>query len=156
VTIWATISFSRWILFHGGSISAAPVSRRISYRLQVTKGTTWVWVCTWNVLRYLFNILELITLFRQYGVLTTDWTTEFDPRQRQIIFSRASVSRPALRSTNPPIQWESGIGGSFPQGKTRPGSDAGHSPQPAPRSRMSYIYIHSFTGATVQDGPWSP
>jgi hypothetical protein len=32
-------------------------------------------------------------------------TAEFDPRQRQRIFPLASVSRPTLRSTQPPIQW---------------------------------------------------
>jgi hypothetical protein len=40
--------------------------------------------------------------------LTTDWTngwSGFDPRQGQRIFPLASVSRPALRPTQPPVQW---------------------------------------------------
>jgi hypothetical protein len=40
--------------------------------------------------------------------LTTDWTSErtgFDPLQRQRIFSLTSVSRPALRPTQSPVQW---------------------------------------------------
>jgi hypothetical protein len=50
---------------------------------------------------------------------------EFDPRQRQRIFPLASVSRPALRPTQPPIQcyWVP-----FSGAKARPGRDADHSP----------------------------
>jgi hypothetical protein len=73
------------------------------------------------------------------------WTNgrpKFEHRQRQRIFSLASVSRPALRSIPPPIQWATG-GGSFPGGKGRPGSDADHSPHLVPRSRMSRSYNSS-------------
>jgi hypothetical protein len=35
--------------------------------------------------------------------------TEFDPRQRQGIFPLAFVSRPALKPTQPPIQWVLGV-----------------------------------------------
>jgi hypothetical protein len=37
-----------------------------------------------------------------------DWMTgrwRFDPRQKQEIFPLTSVSRPALRPTQPPVQW---------------------------------------------------
>jgi hypothetical protein len=37
--------------------------------------------------------------------LTTDWTPGFDPQQRQRIFLLLSASRPALASTQPPVQW---------------------------------------------------
>jgi hypothetical protein len=37
------------------------------------------------------------------------------------IFPVASVSRPALRPTQPPVQWVPGV-------KARPGRDADHSP----------------------------
>jgi hypothetical protein len=40
--------------------------------------------------------------------LSTDWTTGrsgLDPRQGQRIFPVTSVSRPALRPTQPPVQW---------------------------------------------------
>jgi hypothetical protein len=41
-------------------------------------------------------------------------------------FPLASVSRPALGSTQPPVQCVSG--GLFPGGKARPGRDTDHSP----------------------------
>jgi hypothetical protein len=40
--------------------------------------------------------------------LATGWTTgrsRFDPQQGQRIFPLASVSRPTLRPTQPPVQW---------------------------------------------------
>jgi hypothetical protein len=56
------------------------------------------------------------------------WTTErpgFDPRQGQRIFPLASVSRPALGPTQPPVQWVPGV--LSPGVKARPGRDADHS-----------------------------
>jgi hypothetical protein len=50
----------------------------------------------------------------------------FDPRQRQSIFTLASVSKPPLRPIQPPIQW---IRGPLPGDKVRPRRDADHSPQ---------------------------
>jgi hypothetical protein len=35
--------------------------------------------------------------------------SRFDPRQGQRIFPLASVSRPALRPTQPPVQWVPGV-----------------------------------------------
>jgi hypothetical protein len=63
-----------------------------------------------------------------YSVSTvSDRTTgrqRFDPRQRKrIFFVLASVSRPALRTIQPPM----GTGVSFSGGKERPGRDADHS-----------------------------
>jgi hypothetical protein len=55
-------------------------------------------------------------------------------RQRQRIFRLASVSRPVLRPTQPPVQW---IQESFPGGKAWQGRDADHSPHLVPRSRIS-------------------
>jgi hypothetical protein len=44
--------------------------------------------------------------------LATGWTTgrsKLDPRQRQMIFPVTSVYRPALGSTQPPVQWVPGV-----------------------------------------------
>jgi hypothetical protein len=54
--------------------------------------------------------------------LATDWTTGrsgIDLRQRQRIFPLASVSRPALGPTQPPVQWVPVV--------LSPGLDADHS-----------------------------
>jgi hypothetical protein len=61
--------------------------------------------------------------------LTTGWTTGrsgFDFRRGQRIFPVASVSRPALGPTQPPVQWVPGV--LSPGVKTRPGRDADTSP----------------------------
>jgi hypothetical protein len=54
------------------------------------------------------------------------FTLSFDPRQGQSIFPLAFVSRPALRPTQPPIQWVPGV--LSPRRKARLGRDADHSP----------------------------
>jgi hypothetical protein len=57
------------------------------------------------------------------------WTTGrsgFDPRRGQRIFPLASVSRPALGPTQPPVQWVPGV--LSPGLKGRPGRDADLSP----------------------------
>jgi hypothetical protein len=46
-------------------------------------------------------------------------------RQGQRIFPLTSVCRPALRPTQPPVQW---VPGSFSRGKARPGRDSDHLP----------------------------
>jgi hypothetical protein len=54
------------------------------------------------------------------------------PGKAKRIFPVASVSRPALESTQPPVQWVPG--GPFPAGRARPGRDADHSPHLVPKS----------------------
>jgi hypothetical protein len=63
---------------------------------------------------------------RSSGSIVSDYGLD-DPRQGQRIFPLASVSRPALRPTQPPVP---GVlsPGPFPQVKARPGRDADHSP----------------------------
>jgi hypothetical protein len=60
-------------------------------------------------------------------------------------FSLTSVSRPALRTTQPPVQWVPTV---LSRGKARPGRDADHSPHLMPRSRLSRSYT------SLQAPPW--
>jgi hypothetical protein len=76
----------------------------------------------------------------QFSVFPRTGRPEFDPQQRQRIFPVASVSSPALRPTQPPIQRCRRF---FPGGKARPGRETGRLPHLVPRSRMSRSYISS-------------
>jgi hypothetical protein len=75
----------------------------------------------------------------QYSFWLQTGRPDFDPRQKQRISPLASVSRPALRPTQPAIQR---VPGSFP-----PGINHGRSvtvtahPHLVPRSRISRSYI---------------
>jgi hypothetical protein len=57
-------------------------------------------------------------------------------RVKSFLFSKSS--RPALRSTQPPIQW---VAGALSPGVKRPGSEADHSP-PTSQENVD-LYIHS-------------
>jgi hypothetical protein len=76
--------------------------------------------------------------------LATGWTTgrsRFDPRQRQRIFPVASVSRPTLRPTQPPVQWVLGV--LSPGLKRDRGVTLTTHPYLVPRSRISRSYTCS-------------
>jgi hypothetical protein len=63
------------------------------------------------------------------ATMATGWTTgrsRFDPRQRRKNFSSTSMSRPALVSTQPPVQGVPWC--PFPGAKARLERDADHSP----------------------------
>jgi hypothetical protein len=64
-----------------------------------------------------------VSIVSGYGL--TNGPLWFDPRQRQEIFILTSVSRPALRPTQPPVQWVPGV--LSPGDKARPWRDADHS-----------------------------
>jgi hypothetical protein len=72
----------------------------------------------------------------------------FDPRQEQRIFPLTSMSRPALRPTQPPVQWVLGV--LFPGVKR--GRDVTLTTHPllVPWSKMS----RSYTSSTPQAPPW--
>jgi hypothetical protein len=69
-----------------------------------------------------------------------------DPRQRERIFPLASVSRPALKPTQLPIQSAPGV---LSRGKERPGRDPNHSSHLLQRSRMSRSYTPLPLGACI-------
>jgi hypothetical protein len=74
----------------------------------------------------------------------SDWTTgrsRFDPRKGQEIFPLASVTRPALGSTQPPVQWVPGI--LFPGAKRGRGVTLTTHTHLVPRSWMSRSYTSS-------------
>jgi hypothetical protein len=55
-------------------------------------------------------------------------------------FLSSSSSRPAVRPTQPPIQW---VPGALSLGVKRPGREGDRSPPVVPRSRKCGLYIHS-------------
>jgi hypothetical protein len=61
------------------------------------------------------------------------------PDRGRGFFSLASVSRPALRLTQPPVQWVPG--GPFPGGKARLGPDAEHSPPSTAEVNNEELYF---------------
>jgi hypothetical protein len=70
------------------------------------------------------------SIVSDYGLDDRAIGVRFPAGQR--IFPVASVSRPALGPTQPPVQWVSGV---LSLGvKARPGRDADHSPHLVPRS----------------------
>jgi hypothetical protein len=95
------------------------------------------------------------TLFRQnnslngqYSVWLRDGRSGFDPRQRQRIFLLAPASRPALRPTQPPIQWVPEV--LSPGVKRGRGVTLTTHPYLVPRLRMS----RSYTSSPPQAPPW--
>jgi hypothetical protein len=85
------------------------VDEKMELDICVTNHNIWSSV---NHLIFSFLFLELMSRGSSVQCLTTGWTigrSRFDPRQGQRIFLLASASRPALRPTQPPIQWVSGV-----------------------------------------------
>jgi hypothetical protein len=78
------------------------------------------------------------------------WRTgrsRFDPRQGQRIFPLASVSRPALGPTQPPVQWVPGV--FSPEAKSGRGVTLTTHPHLVPRSWMSRSYTSSPPSASM-------
>jgi hypothetical protein len=66
------------------------------------------------------------------------WVLGFDSRRELGIFLFTTVSRTALGSTQPPIQW---VAGTLSLGVKRPGREAGHSPPPSAEVKNAWSYI---------------
>jgi hypothetical protein len=62
-------------------------------------------ILTWNLKKQGARVAQPVYF------LTTYWTGRpgFEPRHRQRISPLASVSRPAVRPTQPPVQWVPGV-----------------------------------------------
>jgi hypothetical protein len=91
--------------------------------------------------RYYLNCGARVTQAVQ--CLATNWTTgrsRFDSRQWRKGFSSILLSRPALRPTQPPVQWLPVV---LSRAKPRPWRDPDHSPHLVLRSRMSKSYTSS-------------
>jgi hypothetical protein len=92
----------------------------------------WIANCRKRKVRKLHNMS-----FCHLGILS-------DPRQRQRIFLLASASRPALRPTQPPIQWVPGV---LSPGVKRVTLTT--HPHLVPRIRMSRSYTSSTRSASM-------
>jgi hypothetical protein len=82
-------------------------------------------------------------LQKRYGVWLRTGRPGFDPRQRQRIYLLATASRPALRPTQPSVQWVPGV-------KRGWGVMLTTHPHVVPRLRMS----RSYTSSPPQAPPW--
>jgi hypothetical protein len=73
--------------------------------------------------------MRIFTVLSNYGSRNSAWLRVGQPRDRTSSPGRSRIfstsSRPALVSTQPPIQW---VPGALSPGVKRPGCDAGHSP----------------------------
>jgi hypothetical protein len=92
----------------------------------------------------LYLVIHYVMHYRRPGAevaqsekcLTTDWTTG----RGKVFFSSLCIQ---TSSEAHPASYTMGTGGSFPEGKVRPGHDGDHLPHLLPRSGMSRSYISS-------------
>jgi hypothetical protein len=74
------------------------------------------------------SFFDMVYRYSSVSIVTRLWAgqSEFDSRQGLGIFLFATASRPALRSTQPPIQWVPRV---LSPGVKGPGREADYSPQ---------------------------
>jgi hypothetical protein len=110
--------------------------------------TVWLWTESWVGKRswpilsnklYIRLEVELSRIMSVYGL--DDRAIEVQSPERRRIFPLASVSRPALGPTQPPVQWVPGI--LSPGIKHGRGVNLTTHPHLVPRSRMSKSYTSS-------------
>jgi hypothetical protein len=75
-----------------------------------------------------------------YSVISDWMTAVLSPAEAKYLTCSLCVH---TSSGAHPASYPMGTGWSFPRGKTPPGRDAGHSPHPLPRRRMSRSYTSS-------------
>jgi hypothetical protein len=100
--------------------SRVEVDRRFRAPLKSRSISTWLYSATsqktlnfiltamrtWNLTEILLGSRKRVAGYlSQYSVWLRTGRPGFDPQQEQRIFLLTSVSRPALRPTQPPVQW---------------------------------------------------
>jgi hypothetical protein len=95
-------------------------------------------VCLLAYLTTLSNLNKSRSSFVSIVTTLMAGRSEFDSRQRPGYFLLTTAPRPALGSTQPPVQW---VRGAFSLGVKRPSREADHSPPFNAKVKNTWSYI---------------